>query len=225
MRKTIMLLLGIGLVMAAPAEAQMGHMHNMWQRPDTAPADSSMAQGWQPGMARYPGMMGMGYGGRMGPSMMGGYFGAHGLMGGAGMGMMIAYGLPSPGVILGMQDDLGLSDAQVSQLESLQRNVQETLRADLTSAEEAWEQASSILESATPDLHAYEQKLQEVSTERVDAQVAVANASVQARSILTQEQLQKVRDGISMLQGMFQGPPARARRGQGVMGGSWNRGP
>ena len=141
--------------------------------------------------------------------------------GGAGMGMTMAYGLPSPGVILGMQDDLGLTDSQVSQLESLQTNVQETLRADMTSAREARGQAASILESATPDLHAYRQELQEAATDQVDAQVALANASVEARGFLTPEQQQKVQDGVSMLHGMFQGGRAGTRPERGMTG--WNR--
>lgn len=231
MRKAIMLLLAMGLLVTAPAAAQMGHMHGTWQRPDTVPADSSMAQGWQPGMGRYPGMMGMGYGGLMGMPMtgmgygglMGGYLGARGPMAGARMGMMMAYGLPSPGVILGMQDDLGLTDAQVSQLESVQTNVQETLRADLTSAREAREQAVSILQSSNPDLSAYQQKLQQAATDQVDAQVALANASVEARGLLTPEQLQKVQDGISLLHGMFQGGRVGSRSERGMTG--WNRTP
>lgn len=202
MRNAITLLLGMSFLVAAPVAGQSspprGMQHEMHQVPD-----SVSAMHWYPGMGWYRGMMGMGYGGRMGP------------------GMMIGVGLPSPGVILGMQDDLGLTDAQVSQLQSLQTSVGETVRADLTSAREAREDAASLMESQTPDLHAYQQELEEAATDQVDAQVALANASVEARGILTSEQQQKVRDGISMLHGMFRGSRAGDRAGRGMMG--WNR--
>ncbi len=214
MRKAITLLLGMSLLVATPVVGQSapprGAQQGMRQVPDSVSGRGwHRPVGWDGGMMGMP-MMGMGYRGMVRP----------GRMGGAGMGMMLAYGLPSPGVILGMQDDLGLTDAQVSQLESLRTNVRETLRADLTSARQARQEAASMLESKTPDLQAYEQKLQEAATDQVHAQVAVANASVEARGILTPEQSQKVQDGISMLHGMVLGGGEGSRSEGGTIG--WN---
>lgn len=175
----------------------------------------------QPGMPMQdmdgmPGMMGeqMMMGGMMGQGMMGS--GMMQMMG-QGMGMM-ATGGPGPAMILRMEDALDLSDDQVDRLEDIREEFSGSRQQHMNAAMSAHENARQNLEGENPDFDAYEEALQEASTHMVQAHLAMARASVQARQVLTAEQRERLQQGMGMMQGMMGDPGT----GPGMMR---NRGP
>lgn len=174
-----------GLILAASGlPAQMGGMHG--QRPDTMPGTMG------PGMT----------GGMMGQGMMGG--GTTQMMG-HGMAMM-ATGGPGPTMLLRMGDALELSDDQVNRLEAIRDEHSGAHREAMRSAMSAHRRAAEVLHGDAPDFQAYEEALSEASGHMVRAHVTMARAAVEARSVLTPEQGERLHNGLRMMHEMMGGP-------------------
>ncbi len=72
----------------------------------------------------------------------------------------------------------------------------------------AHQRARAALEGESPDLDAYEEALQEGANRMVQAHVAMARASAEARAVLTEEQRARIQGGMQMMHGMMgQGQP------------------
>jgi len=171
---------------ASTADAQRGGMHG--QMSDSVPS-MGMAQGMMMG-----GLMGEGM---MGSGMM--------QMMGQGMGMM-ATGGPGPTTLLRMRDALELTGAQVSRLEEIQREVQNTVQPQMTAMMSSHDAARQALEGDAPDFDAYQRSLQAAANIMVQTHVAVARAQVDARKVLTPEQTARLEArGAQAMQGMMGG--------------------
>jgi len=132
------------------------------------------------GMAR-----GMMMGGMMGQGMMMGS--GVTLMMGQGMGMM-ATGGPGAAAILDMREALGLTDEQVSRLETIRDELAGTVQPLMTAMMASHTTASEALQGDTPDFDVYQQGLQAAANIMVSAHVAMARSQVEARDALTPEQ-------------------------------------
>ena len=184
------MVMAAGLFLAASGlSAQMGQMHE--QRSDTMPG--MMGQRMMMG-----GMSGQGM---MGPEMM--------QMMGQGMGMM-ATGGPGPAMILRMSDALELTDDQVSRLSEIRDEFSDNRQQHMSVAMAAHQKAAQALEGDSPDFGAYEEALSEAASHMVQAHVTMAQASVQARGVLSQDQRQQLQQGMHMMREMM-GEPGMQR--------------
>ncbi|MEJ2679628.1 MAG: Spy/CpxP family protein refolding chaperone, partial [Gemmatimonadota bacterium] len=128
-------------------------------------AAPAAAQQGQP--SQHPGMPGWGmHGQMMGPGMMG-------------------MGLHGPGMILALKSSLGLSDAQVQQIQKIRDDARTTVQKDMQQAMQAHQAAMQALMNDNPDVGAYQKNLQAAANDFVSAQVAMAQAYVNARKALT----------------------------------------
>lgn len=154
------------------------------------------------GMGPWMGMaQGMMMGGMMGQGMMGS--GMMGMMG-QGMGMM-ATGGPGAAAMLDMRDALDLTDEQVSRLETIRDGLAATVQPLMTAMMSSHTAAAEALRGDTPDFDAYQQGLQAAANIMVQTHVATARSQVEAREVLTPEQLGLLRDhGPNMMQGLMQ---------------------
>lgn len=152
-------------------------------------------------------MMGRMHQGVMAPGMMGrGMMGqgmAMEMMNGMDrMGMMMA-GMPSPAMILGAAQSLDLTGAQKTRLETLQKQLTESVQPEMQKAMAAHHRAMQALEGDQPDIDAYEAALKDAMNQMVLVRVAVAKTNVQARDVLTADQRSKVSEASSMMWGMM----------------------
>lgn len=99
-----------------------------------------------------------------------------------------------PDALLSSRQELALSDDQVSKLEHLQNEQDEDRGKGMHEASQEWRKAMDALGGEHPDLDAYKHALQEVSEQRIDAQVATLKTALKARDLLTDEQRAKVPD-------------------------------
>lgn len=183
-------------------------------------AAPAAAQQGQP--MRHPGMQGPGMAGSM--------------MGRGTMGM----GMHGPGMILALKTSLGLSDAQVQQIEKIRDDTRATVHKNMQAAMQAHQAAMQALMTDNPDVGAYQKNLQQAANDFVAAQVAMAQSYVNARKALTAAQLQKLDEGAAMIHELFShrgmmggrgwmgssgmGGWMNGRMGQGGMGHGWTHG-
>ena len=181
------------LVASQPALGQMhSRMHD--QQGDTVPS-MQMARGMMMGGMMGQGMMGSG----MMPMMH------------QGMGMM-ATGGPSPTALLYMQDDLELTDRQVTALEAIRDDAQAQMQGRMSAMMSAHGAAADALEGASPDLDSYEGNLRTAADLMVQSHLAMARSALEARDVLTPEQREMLdARGIEMIRGMMMhgGPGGR----------------
>lgn len=154
------------------------------------------------------------------PNMPG--YGMHGQMMGRGMmgpGMM-GMGMHGPGMILALKSPLGLTDAQVQQIQKIRDDARTSVQKDMQQAMQAHQAAMQALMNDNPDTGAYQKNLQQAANDFVAAQVAMAQAYVSARKALTADQRQKLDEGAAMVHALM------SQRGMmmgGMMGG-WMHG-
>lgn len=188
-----------------------------------APAAAQQGQPMQ-----HPGMPGAGmheqmHGQMMGPGMMG-------------------TGMHGPGMILALKSSLGLSDAQVQQIQKIRDDARTEVQKDMQQAMQAHQASMQALMNDNPDVGAYQKNLQAAANAFVAARVAMAQAYVNARKALTADQRQKLDEGAAMIHdlmrqrgmmgghgwmesGMMGSWMGQGRMGQGHMGWSHNQKP
>ena len=172
-------------VLGAAAVVQVGPRHG--QMSDSLPS-MGVAQGMMMG-----GMMGQGM---MGSGMMS--------MMGQGMGMM-ATGGPGANVLLGMRDALELTDEQVGRLETIRDELASTVQLQMTAMMSSHTAAAKALRTDSPDFDAYQQRLQAAANIMVQTHVAMARAQVEARGVLTPEQVELLQtQGPGMMQDVME---------------------
>jgi hypothetical protein len=184
--------LALAALAAAPAGAQqMGTMHG-------AGHEGMMGQGM---MQMCPMMGGQAMAGHEGKMSRGGMAGMDHAMAGAGA----LFG----GV------DLGLTSDQRAELDAVVATAREEHRAHMREAMSVQAGAAEALTGPQPDLGAYERTVQEAATHMAAAHVALAKASVEARSLLTPDQVAKLPQGAQLFNTMM----------CGMMGGEMMDGP
>lgn len=131
-------------------------------------------------------------------------------------------GGPHPQMLLQHQDTLGLDASQVSQLETLRDEAQQSAMPHMQPAGQAYMEASRLLEGQSPDFNGYESKLREAADHMVLALVGMARVGVEAREVLRPEQQDTLdelaNDQSAMMQEGRRGM-ADARNGMGNMHG------
>lgn len=105
-----------------------------------------------------------------------------------GMMMHGSMMVPGPMMILQLREPLGLTQAQVTQIEAIRDRVQGEHQAHMQAAMRAMQEADGLLEASDPDVSRYEAKLKEAADSHVQAQLTMARAWVEAREVLTPEQ-------------------------------------
>lgn len=112
----------------------------------------------------------------------------------AGMaGMMEMMGPPTPAMYLHHQDKLDLTSNQVARLKSLQGEAQPLCVHHMEMAMTSHHAANQLLDATAPDFTAFKAKLNEAAGHMVEAQLAMAKASVAAREVLTVAQRQAMK--------------------------------
>ena len=135
-------------------------------------------------------------------------------------GMMEMMAMPaSPQMILRMREALDLTDQQVQRIEAIQGEMQQGHQPHMHAAMQAMQEAQRLLEADSPDWTRYEAQLREATNHHVQAHVAMARASVDARNVLTAEQRERLGTGMTMMREMMQGgmPGMMERMGSGMM--------
>jgi Spy/CpxP family protein refolding chaperone len=184
MIKRMVVTLTLMMLGTTPAAAQMGGMRG--QLPDSVPS-RAMGQGLMMG-----GMMGQGM---MGSGMM--------TMMGQGMGVM-ATGGPGPVTLLRMREVLELTEEQIERLEAVQERFRRNTASHVSTMTSSHQAAAQALEGDVPDLEAYQQRLQAQANISVQFHVAMAQAAMGAREVLTQEQRGRLQaEGPQMMDGMM----------------------
>ncbi len=146
------------------------------------------------------------YGGRMGPGggMMGGGMMGGGMMDmmGGGMGMMGAGGgMMGGAAMMGLAPDLfdraqqmlGLTDDQVSRLRSLWLDYVRATATPRTSLQVARAELQNLLSGRNVNMTQVETRIRDIARLRGDLDLAETRLVVQAKALLTPEQLQKMR--------------------------------
>lgn len=159
------------------------------------------------------GMMGSGNTGAAGDPMMPG-----GMMGPGAW--MMAEGLAGPQQIIALSERLGLSAAQVSDLEDVQVRALTAAQKAMNQAVDARTRALTVLEQNPNDFEAYGDALRALSTDLTEANLAMAKASFEARGLLTQEQ----RGTLEEIFGQWGGARGAGMMGGGMMGPSHHPG-
>jgi Spy/CpxP family protein refolding chaperone len=93
-----------------------------------------------------------------------------------------------------MAEELGLSDAQKSQIEALRTKQRETLRPLMESARQAHEAFRSALDAESPDATAVGQAALAMHAAEKQVRAAHEAAFVEVKAILTPEQRQKLEE-------------------------------
>ncbi len=192
--------LALAALAAAPLGAQQtGTMHG-------AGHEGMMGQGTMQmcsmmGGREMMGAQGMmdGHEGMMSGGTMAGHHGmAAGGMGGMDPAMMGA------GALFGGVD-LALTPDQQTRLDDLVAKARQERLTHMQAAMSVQADAAGALVGSEPDMGAYERALQEAATHMVQAHMAVAKASVEARALLTPEQLAKLPEGAQLMNTMMCG--------------------
>lgn len=212
--RTIMAVMMAAALMAAPAGAQQ-HAHG--QAADSSGTMGMMQAGMMQGhCAMTPGgMMGM-----MRGMMQGGMMeGRPGMMQGGMMqsGMMEMAG--GPGMILGLEESLNLSDSQVEALKEMKESMGAEVQQHMMQGMQARQAAVETLQAESPDLDAYEEKLREAVNHMVLAHTAMARGDAEARQQLTADQLEKLAFSKNMMMEMCRGGMSGGMMKGGTMSG------
>lgn len=203
-------LVALALVAAPLGAQQMGAMHGAGHQgmagQGTLPTCSMMGG---PGMMMgAQGAMG-GYQGTMGS---GGMAGHQGMMAGGTRGMNPA--AMGTGALFGGAD-LALTPDQQTKLDDLVATARQEHLSHMQAAMSVQSGAAEALAGSKPDMDAYEQMMKQAATQMVEAQMTFAKAAVEARALLTPEQLAKLPEGGQLVNTMM----------CGMMGhGSWMEG-
>ena len=131
------------------------------------------------------------------------------MMGGMMEGMMAPQGARD---FLAMRQALGLTDAQVQQLQTIASQSAEAVRPHMEAAMQAHHAAMQAMEADPPDVARFQTQLESAANHFVEAQVARARSAVQALAVLTPEQRANVRFAMRLQH-------ARMMQGMGGMSG------
>ncbi len=128
------------------------------------------------------------------------------MMSGGMMGMMEMSMMPfQPRALLKSAETLGLSDDQMTRLQTLAESGKEEHGQHAQAAMAAHQQAGSALEGDAPNIDAYAEALQGAARHMAMAHVAMTRTALEAKAVLSTDQREKVSEAMSMMHGMMQG--------------------
>jgi len=203
----------VALVAAPLGAQQMGTMHGAGQA-------GMMEQGMMPMCSMMGGQSMAGQGMMSGNGMAG----HQGMMSGGGMagmnhGSMNHGDMMGPGAVFGGVD-LALTPDQDTKLGDLMAKAREEHQAHMQAAMSVQMGATASLAGAKPDLDAYQAAMREAADHMVQAHMAVARASVDARGLLTPDQLAKLPEGAQLMNTMMCGMMGGSMMGSQAPGGA-----
>lgn len=137
--------------------------------------------------------------------------------GGMQMGMMQGMqGHDGPGMVLRLEETLELTADQVARIEALRERTHEQHQPHMQAAMQARHQAMTILHGESPDLSAYEARLEEAASHHVMGEMVMARAMQDLMAILDARQQDRMRVLMSAMMemrgGMMEGMRARRDR-------------
>lgn len=137
--------------------------------------------------------------------------------GGMQMGMMQGMeGHQGPGMVLRLRETLELTADQVTRIEALQERTHEQHRPHMQAAMEARKQAMKSLHGDSPDLSAYEARLEEAASHHVMGEMVMARAMQDLMGILDTPQRDRLQVLMSAMMemrgGMMEGMRERRDR-------------
>jgi len=206
LNKAIAVTIGIALT-AAPGVAQTEHQH---QHAQAQGAESEVVQGTvagcpiHPSMAMMGGMMGMEMGGMMSGGMGGmeeGHMLGHGMMD----HQMMASRTAGIEALLERKDDLNLSEAQISNLETIRDRVNDAVRNHMEMALEAGNEAAGILAEDPTGLDGYSEAIRAATSHMAEAHIAMIRSGLDAENLLTSAQRDAALGGSGGAQEMHHG--------------------
>jgi Spy/CpxP family protein refolding chaperone len=118
-----------------------------------------------------------------------------------GMGSMMMGGPTDPAMLLRAAEVLALNARQKTTLQTIQNRYAGSVSSNRAQAMSAHQKLNDILNAERPDFAAYEAALKQASTFAITAHVAMARAAVEARAVLSKEQLDKAKSLASMMHG------------------------
>ena len=113
--------------------------------------------------------------------------------------MMEMMGPPTPAMILHHKADIKLSAAQVTQLETLQKQAEPACTQHMQAAMAAHHSANALLDARSPDFAAYTARLKEATAHMVEGHVAMTKAAVAARDVLTPAQRESLKSSMARM--------------------------
>lgn len=126
----------------------------------------------------------------------------HGQSGMHGQGMTHASMASGADVLLGAADQLGLSADQTARITEIRDQAAEDMDAAMGEMMDAHQAASQALEGDAPDLAGYERALGRAAGAMVQARVAAARATVDARAVLTPDQRGRIAEDEDLAQAL-----------------------
>lgn len=126
---------------------------------------------------------------------------------------MMAY---MPQRLLSMQEDLGLSEDQVLQLEEMAETAFERRHQHMDPMMAGGEEACSMLSADSPDWTAYRERMQAMAARMASNHVSMMQVAFEARAVLSPEQVEALGASGSM-HGMHSGEAGHAMAGGGSM--------
>ena len=122
----------------------------------------------------------------------------------AGMGMPMMMPMEmmatTPGMLLRLRQQLGLTAAQVGRLEALHRSTEAAHQQHMSTAMQSRRRADALLQGDHPDLGRYEAAVRQVA----EHHVAMAPAAVNGRAVLTAEQRTHLHGAMGSMMPMMQ---------------------
>lgn len=180
--------LAVAALVAVPLGAQdMGAMHGA--RDEGQMMDHGMMQmcSMMMGGGDMAGHQGMMAGGDMA--------GQRGMMAGMHTGAMSMFG----GV------ELDLTADQTEKIDQIVASAREAHQGHMKAVMDLRRSAAESLKGPSPDLGAYEGTLQEAATHQVQAHLTLARAAIDAKGLLTAEQVALLPEGAQLVNGMMCG--------------------
>jgi Spy/CpxP family protein refolding chaperone len=140
-----------------------------------------------------------------------------------GMDMAMMHARPGPGMLLRLEDSLGLSQEQVDRLTAMREEAHTAMKEHMEAARDARTRAHEIMTGESPDLDAFRQALQEAASHTVEAQTAMARVHMEAGEVLTDDQRETLRSITGAMEELHQdgsGHPSGEGMHRGGSGGA-----
>lgn len=137
-----------------------------------------------------------------------------GMMGGMGMAMMREH--PGPGMILRLEESLGLSESQVEKLTRMHAEARAAMQGHMEEARAARARAHELMASESPDIDAFREALRGAAMHTVEAQTLRARMHLDAADVLDDTQRETLRSITSAMEEMHgEGPEGSGGHPQG----------
>lgn len=130
---------------------------------------------------------------------------------GAGISMKLIKALENPEFV----SLVGLSDAQVSKLKDLAATQKEAREKSMAAIQPLQKQLKEAIESDSPNIAAVESLIDKIGYERTESQKSMVVGMLEMKSVLTADQLVKVKEIVKQYAEKRMGDNAGSKKGKG----------